>query len=82
MTNKQLLKILQSQQNRLLNSKGYSFYLSSTNSENTGIHFIIWIHDSNKNQEIVFTNLFNIRDSSLTIKLIKLREFIDGLLNN
>lgn len=81
MTNKQLLKRLQYQQNRLLDLKGYSFYVSSSN-EDIGIYFNIWIHDCDKNHEIVFTNSFNIKDSSLTIKLIKLRDFIDGLLNN
>lgn len=82
MTNKQLLKTLQCQQNRLLNIKGYSFYLSSTNSKDIGIYFNIWIHNYDKNQEIIFTNSFDIKDSSLSIKLIKLKDFIDGLLNN
>lgn len=82
MTDKQLLKILQCQQNRLLNIKGYSFYLSSTNNEDIGIYFNIWIHDCDKNHEIVFTNTFDVRDSLLTIKLIKLKSFIDELLNN
>lgn len=82
MTNKQLLKVLQSQQNKLLNLKNYSFYLASSNNEDIGIYFNIWIHDGSKNQEIVFTNTFDIRDSSLSVKLIKLRNFIDGLLND
>ena len=82
MTNKQLLKILQCQQNRLLDLKGYSFYLSSINNEDIGTYFNIWIHDYDKNHEIIFTNTFDIRDSSLTVKLLKLKDFIDGLLNN
>ena len=82
MTDKQLLKRLQYQQNRLLNIKNYSFYLSSNNHKYIGVYFNIWIHDGNKNQEIVFTNTFDVRDASLTIKLIKLRDFIDDLLNN
>ena len=39
MTNKQLLKGLQSQQNKLLNIKGYSFYLSTHNNEDIEICF-------------------------------------------
>lgn len=81
MTDKQLLKRLQYQQNRLLDVKGYSFYVSSSN-EDIGMHFNVWIHDCNKCYKIVFTDCFDIKDSSLTIKLIKLRDFVDGLLNN
>lgn len=82
MTDKQLLKILQSQQNKLLNIKGYSFYLSTHNNEDIEIYFNIWIHDLNNDHNILFNETFAINDALLTIKLIKLRDFIDGLLNN
>lgn len=82
MTDKQLLKRLQYQQNRLLDIKGYSFYLSLSDSININRYFSIYIHDVNNNHHIIYNDTFGIKDSLLTIKLSKLKDFIDGLLNN
>ena len=81
MTNKQLLKKLQYQQNRLLNVKGYSFYLSYSNGIDINRSFTIYIHDGNKNQDIIYKNHFSIEDTSLNNKLSELKDFIDDLLN-
>lgn len=81
MTNKQLLKRLQYQQNRLFDLPNYSFYLAINNSIELGIYFSVWIHDGNKNQEIIFTNNFNIKDKLLDNKLNRLKNIIDDLLN-
>lgn len=81
MTNKQLLKRLQYQQNRLFDLPNYSFYLAINNSIELGIYFNVWIHDGNKNQEIIFTNSFDIKDKLLDNKLNRLKNIIDELLN-
>ena len=81
MTNKQLFKRLQYQQNRLFNLLNYSFYLSINNSIDLGIYFNVWLHDGNKNQEIIFTNSFDIKDILLDNKLNRLKNVIDELLN-
>lgn len=81
MTNKQLLKRLQYQQNRLFDLPNYSFYLSINNSIDIGIYFNVWLHDGNKNQEIIFTNSFDIKDKLLDNKLNRLKNIIDDLFN-
>ena len=82
MTEKQLLKRLQYQQNRLLDIKGYSFYLSYSDALTINRYFNIYIHDANKGHDIIYTDCFSIEDTSLSNKLSKLKDFIDGLLNN
>lgn len=82
MTDKQLLKRLQYQQNRLLDIKGYSFYLSYSDALTINRYFNIYVHDANNNHRIIYKDTFEIKDSSLNIKLSKLKDFIDGLLNN
>lgn len=82
MTDKQLLKRLQYQQNRLLDMSGYSFYLACSDKLTIDRYFTIYIHDGNKNHEIIYKDIFETEDSSLSIKLSKLKDFIDGLLNN
>ena len=82
MTNKQLLKRLQYQQNRLLDVKGYSFYLSHSDALTIDRYFTIYIHDANKCHTIIYREYFSIEDSSLNKKLSELKDFIDGLLNN
>ena len=81
MTDKQLLKRLQYQQNRLLDMSGYSFYLSLSDGISINRYFNIYIHDANNNYDIIYKDTFKIKDSSLNIKLSKLKDFIDGLLN-
>lgn len=81
MTNKQLLKRLQYQQNRLFDLPNYSFYLAINNSIDLGIYFNVWLHDGNKNQEIIFSNSFDIKDKLLDNKLNRLKNVIDDLLN-
>ena len=73
MTDKQLLKRLQYQQNRLLDIKGYSFYLSYSDGVNINRYFNIYIHDVNKNHEIIYKDSFGIEDALLGIKLSKLK---------
>ena len=82
MTDKQLLKRLQYQQNRLLDIKGYSFYLSLSDGISINRYFNIYIHDVNNNHHIIYNDTFEIKDSSLNTKLNKLKDFIDGLFNN
>lgn len=82
MTNKQLLKRLQYQQNRLLDIKGYSFYLSYNYSIDIDKYFTIYIHDFSKNHDIIYHENLSKTDALLGIKLSKLKDFIDGLLNN
>lgn len=82
MTDKQLLKRLQYQQNRLLDIKGYSFYLSYSDALTISRYFNIYIHDGNKNHNIIYKDYFSIEDLSLNKKLSVLKDFIDGLLNN
>ena len=82
MTEKQLLKRLQYQQNRLLDIKGYSFYLSYSDALTINRYFNIYVHDANKNHNIIYKDCFGIEDALLGIKLSKLKDFIDGLLND
>ena len=82
MTNKQLLKRLQYQQNRLLDIKGYSFYLSLSDGISINRYFNIYIHDINKNHNIIYNDVFEIKDFSLSLKLSRLKDFVDELLNN
>lgn len=82
MTEKQLLKRLQYQQNRLLDIKGYSFYLSCSDAFTINRYFTIYIHDANKDHNVIYSDCFGIEDTLLGIKLSKLKDFIDGLLNN
>lgn len=82
MTNKQLLKRLQYQQNKLLNIKDYSFDVESNNSKDLGIYFYVYIHDGRKDQKIIFNDSFSITDELLNFKLCRLKDCIDGLLNN
>lgn len=82
MTDKQLLKRLQYQQNRLLDIKGYSFYLSCSDDISIDRYFSIYIHDYFKNHNIIYHENFNKTDALLGIKLSKLKDFIDDLLNN
>lgn len=82
MTIKQLLKRLQYQQNRLLDIKGYSFYLSYSDAVSINRYFSIYIHDGNMDHNIIYNEHFSIEDSSLNKKLSELKDFVDGLLNN
>lgn len=82
MTEKQLLKRLQYQQNRLLDTKGYSFYLSCSDSLAINRYFSIYIHNGIENHDIIYNNTFEIKDPLLNKKLSELKDFIDGLLNN
>ena len=82
MTNKQLLKRLQYQQNRLLDIKSYSFYLEYSDALTIDRYFAVFIHDANKNHKVIYHDYFDIKDVLLGIKLSKLKDFIDGLLNN
>ena len=81
MTNKQLLKRLQYQQNRLLDINGYSFYLSCSDVLTINRYFSIYIYDGNKNRDVIYNDTFSIEDTSLSTKLSKLKDFIDELLN-
>ena len=81
MTEKQLLKRLQYQQNRLLDIKGYSFYLACHVLIITR-YFIVFIHDANKNHNVIYKDHFTIKDLSLNKKLSELKDFVDGLFNN
>ena len=82
MTNKQLFKRLSSQQNRLLDVKGYSFYLSYSDALTIDRYFNIYIHDGNKSHNIIYKDYFSTEDLLLNKKLSGLKDFIDGLLNN
>ena len=82
MTNKQLLKRLQYQQNTLLDVKGYTFYLSYSDALTIDRYFNIYIHDGNKNHNIIYKDYFSTEDLSLNKKLSGLKDFIDDLLNN
>lgn len=79
MTNKQLFKILSSQQNRFINVYGYSFHLSYYNQTKDTEFYSISIHD--KYEGIIYKDYFGINDTSLNIKLNKLKDFIDDLFN-
>ena len=82
MTDKQLLKRLQYQQNKLLDIKGYSFYLSLSDGIDINRYFTIYIHDISQNHKIIYHQNFGKTDALLGIKLSKLKDFIDDLLNN
>ena len=82
MTDKQLLKRLQYQQNRLLDIKGYSFYLSYGDGLSINRYFSVYIHNGYKNHDIIYHNTFEIENLALNKKLSELKDFIDGLLNN
>ena len=82
MTDKQLLKRLQYQQNRLLDISGYSFYLSYSDALTIDRYFNIYIHDGNKSHNIIYKDYFSTKDLLLNKKLSGLKDFIDGLLNN
>lgn len=81
MTNKQLLKRLQYQQNKIINVEGYSFYISQTNFK-AGIYFNARISDCNDNYIVIFHELFYVEDALLGIKLEKLKDIVNDLLNN
>lgn len=78
MTNEQLLKILQYQQNRLINLK-YNVVLSIHHySHDEGMFYRFAIF---KERKFIFNESYIPRDSYLTTKLEKLIQFVDELLN-
>ena len=66
--------------NKMLDVKGYSFYLNTTNKFEWDPTHDIFIHDSAC--YIIYHESFNIDNDNLDNKLKVLKDFVDGLLNN
>lgn len=77
MTEKQLFKRLSSQQNRFIGLSKYSFHLTYYGNIGCNSHFTVYIHGEDHN--IIFNDMYDVLIDNLNIKLKKLKNFVDGL---
>ena len=77
MTEKQLFKRLSFQQNRFIGLSKYSFHLTYYGNISCNSHFTVYIHGQDHN--VIFNNSYNLLMDDINIKLKRLKDFVDEL---